>query len=158
MNATFESVVRFVNLAASGLVAGSLSFGKSPLLPGWEKEIPDRSTFSGSLSPTRHMPYAEAIGPVAIASSVILAVGTARRRTSGRLLDVLCAAGLAGVVATTTLGTVKLKRKIEEEKPLDYESASSKSLSRVWGRVNATRTALGVAAFLCAAASSATRR
>jgi len=153
MNKSLESVVRFVNLASSGLVAGSLGFGNSPLIPGWKDEIPaDRKAFP---EPVRNVRYVDAIGPIAVATSVILAVAPRQRPFIGRLLDAVSAFGLSGVLATTTLGTVRLTKKMAMETPVDYPSESSQSLTRSLSRVHAARMALGIGAFLCAAASSA---
>jgi len=152
MKNSIESVLRFVNLASSGLVAGSLSFGSSPLVPGWEYEkLPSPRRFE---EPVRHARYIDSIGPIAIASSVLLAVATRKRSVAGRILDAASAFGLAGVIATTTLGTVRIGRKLNEERPRDYAEESSETLTRSWKRVHSARTALGVSAFLCAAASS----
>lgn len=152
MKNSIESILRFVNLASAGLVAGSLSFGGSPLVPGWEGEVPFGSP--QLKEPHRHARYIDSIGPVAIVSSVLLAVGTKRRSSIGRVLDAVSAVGLAGVLATTTLGTVPIRKRINEEAPRDYATDSSEDLTRSWSRVHSTRTALGVSAFLCAAASS----
>src|SRR5215210_3306757 len=40
VNRSIESVLRFVNLTASGLLAGSLGFGEKALVPGWRQELP----------------------------------------------------------------------------------------------------------------------
>ena len=40
MNRKVESVLRFINLTASGLLAGSLGFGEKALVPGWREELP----------------------------------------------------------------------------------------------------------------------
>ena len=37
MNQTLESLLRFVNLTTSGLLAGSLGFGEQALVPGWQQ-------------------------------------------------------------------------------------------------------------------------
>lgn len=154
MNHSLESVVRFVNLTASGLLAGSLGFGRTPLVPGWEQELP------AGAEGKRQKPasgYFNAIGPIALATSVTLVVGARESGHARRTLDLLSTLSLAGVVAATTLGTVPLNRKMSAARPLDYPSDDTHALAKNWNRANALRLALGVSAFVCAVASSVIR-
>lgn len=151
MNHSFESVLRFVNLTSAGLLAGSLGFGRTALIPGWEKELP-ASKDGKHENPASA--YFNAIGPIALATSVSLAIGSRGTGATRRTLDVLSTLSLAGVVAVTTLGTVPLNRKMTEERPLDYPSDETKALAKNWNRANSVRMALGISAFLCAAAST----
>jgi hypothetical protein len=154
MNGATESMLRFIHLTSAGLLAGSLGFADTALVPGWEKERPENEM----QSMPQLLKYLNAIGPIAVASSVTLAIasrGTSPRR---RVLDVLSSIGLAGVLATTTLVTVPIGRKIGADRPLDYPSDARGALSRNWSRARSVRTALGVGAFLLAAASNAMRK
>ena len=156
MNRSFESVLRFVNLTTSGLLAGSLGFGESALTPGWEQE---RSRHSSG--PPRRDPFGQyfnAIGPVALVTALALVVGSGGRGKGAKLLDAVAALGQAGVLASTTLLTVPLNRKLELVAPVDYPSADSQSLTKNWARAHAVRTTLGITAFVCAVASTATRK
>lgn len=157
MNAGFEAGLRLLNVTSAGLLAGSLGFGGAVLVPGWEDERPQRRPFHPSPSPDWAQ-YFNAIGPVALASSALLAVASSGRPTAARVLDAISAAGLAGVVATTALVTVPLNRKIESERPSDYPDEQSWSMAKNFKRAHTIRTALGIGAFICAAASSAMRR
>ena len=74
MNRTLETAIRFVNLTASGLLAGSLGFGEAALVPGWQEELPRHR--SNVIEALRHLNYYNAIGPVALGTAVTLAVGT----------------------------------------------------------------------------------
>lgn len=149
-----ESVLRFVNLTATGLLAGSLGFGRSPLVPGWQGELPPTKMFE---SAGREIPYLDSIGPIAVASSLALTVGSRSRPILGKSLDLLATAAAAGVIVMTTLGTVRINRKLDGVHPLDYENESSYSLARTWGRAHVTRRVLGIGSFLCAAAASVIR-
>lgn len=155
MNPHIESLIRFVNLATSGLLAGSLGFGESALTPGWENEraLPPET----KPRPTEADKYFNAIGPIALATSMTLVVGAGKQGTSRRILDVLSAVGLAGVVATTLWGTVPINQELALQAPLDYPSQTNQSLARNWSRVHAVRTVLGISAFLCAAGSTVSR-
>ncbi|HEY5611326.1 MAG TPA: DUF1772 domain-containing protein [Thermoanaerobaculia bacterium] len=156
MNRSIESVLRFVNVTAAGLLAGSLGFGDVALVPGWEHERPrDRR---GLKTPPPPPKYFNAIGPVALATSLTLAIGSRNAPPSRRVLDLLSALGFAGVVGTTMLVTVPINRKLEEERPLDYVNDDSHALAKNWSRAQGARTALGVTAFLCAAASTVLRK
>lgn len=154
MNRSFESVLRFVNLTTSGLLAGSLGFGESALTPGWEQER-SRHALAGR-DPYRQ--YFNAIGPVALVSAVALAIGVGGRGRSGRLLDAIAAIGQAGVLASTTFLTVPLNKKLEMVAPVDYPSVDSQRVARNWDRAHAVRTGLGITAFVCAVASSAAHK
>lgn len=156
MNRSFESVLRFVNLTTSGLLAGSLGFGESALTPGWEKE---RSRHTSG--PIRHDPFGQyfnAIGPVALVSALALVVASSGRGRGAKLLDTVAALGQAGVLASTTLLTVPLNKKLELVAPVDYPNADSQNLTKNWVRAHAVRTALGITAFVCAVASTAARK
>lgn len=152
MNRSMESILRFVNLSCSGLLAGSLGFGNKPLTPGWEGEL--------TREEMRALPpkYYNAIGPLALATSLGIAIAGDRGNRSQRLLDLLAAAGFAGVVATTTLGTVPINRRFEESAPKDYPVEDTMTYSQQLSIAHTTRTALGVTAFLCAAAAAAMRK
>lgn len=152
MDRSIESVLRFVNLSCAGLLAGSLGFGKSALTPGWEGEL-GREQSEGATTPK----YYNAIGPLALATSIGLALGAQNTSRSRRTLDVVSAIGLVGVIATTTLGTVPINRQLEISAPSDYPRDEPMSLTKRWSRTHTTRTALGISAFLCAAASAALR-
>ena len=156
MNRTLESVLRFVNLTASGLLAGSLGFGESALTPGWEKEVSKRRT--ASLPMRKYAAYFNAIGPVALGTSVALAIGASGPQRPKRFLDVVSALGQAGVLASTTLLTVPLNEKLEHQAPVDYPSANTQSLAKNWRMAHDIRTALGVTSFLCSVASTTLRR
>ena len=83
MNRSVESILRFVNLTASGLLAGSLGFGEAALVPGWQRELP-----TGERLPSEALiPYFNAIGPVALGTAVTLAVGARNVRPMRRVLD-----------------------------------------------------------------------
>lgn len=152
MNRSLESVLRLINITSSGLLAGSLGFGNTALIPGWEDEIPrHHDAYRAAQSRTR---YFNAIGPAALATGLTLAIGARRASPARRILDIAAALSLAGVVGTTMLGTVPLNKKLDHSRPLDYPSQSSQSLARNWNRAHAMRTALGVSAFICAAAAN----
>lgn len=150
MNRSIESALRFVNLTTSGLLAGSLGFGGSALIPGWKEELPHRMRPVGSA-------YFDAIGPVALGTAVTLAIGTRGDSAIKRVLDAAAVIGLAGVLASTIMVTVPINRELETQPANDYPSEKSQSLVRNWSRAHAIRTTLGVGAFLCAAAASVTR-
>ena len=157
MNRSIETVLRFVNLTASGLLAGSLGFGDSALTPGADNENP--VDYPGEDEPDTFAPYFNAIGPIALVSAMALAVGAGNRGRGGKLLDAVAAVGQAGVLATTTFLTVPLNKKFETLAPVDYpRSVSHAQLNRTFNRAHATRTALGIAAFVCAVASTAMRK
>lgn len=157
MNRSIENVLRFVNLTAAGLLAGSLGFGDSPLTPGAE---PEHGTgYPGNDEGDRVSPYFNAIGPIAMVSAMALAVGAGNRGRSGKMLDAVSAVGQAGVLATTTFLAVPLNKKFETLAPVDYpRSISHAQLNRTFNRAQAWRTGLGVAAFICAVASTAMRK
>lgn len=155
MNRSIESILRFVNLTASGLLAGSLGFGDAALMPGWEHELSNRDQRrSTDLSVSA---YFNAIGPVALGTAVTLAVGSSERPVK-RLLDAATAVGLAGVLATTLMVTVPINKELEQQPASDYPSARSQTLTRNWSRAHAVRTTLGIGAFVCAVASNLARR
>lgn len=150
MNRSIESAFRFVHLTSSGLLAGSLGFGGSALIPGWEEELPmERRTEAA-----RTLKAFNAIGPTALATSLALLVASRRGGGLRKALDAGAAASLAGVLGATFLGTVPINRKIYEGQPVDYPSDSSLSQAKSWSRVHSIRTALGVAAFICAAGAT----
>jgi negative regulator of sigma E activity len=153
MNRTIESVLRFVNLTASGLLAGSLGFGEAALVPGWQRELP-RGETRPRFEPLKNLPYFNAIGPVALGSAVTLAVAGRGLHPARRMLDVATAIGLAGVLATTIMVTVPINKQLEAQPPADYPSAQSHSLARNWSRAHAVRTSLGIGAFVCAIVSN----
>ena len=157
VNRRLESLLRFVNLTTSGLLAGSLGFGEAALVPGWQNEIP-RDAKRKPLDALRAVNYFDAIGPVALASAVTLVVGSRGTGSTRRVLDTASAVGLAGVLATTMMVTVPINKKLETQPASDYASEDSKSLSRNWSRAHAVRTTLGVGAFLCAVASNLAHR
>ncbi|HVT04746.1 MAG TPA: DUF1772 domain-containing protein [Thermoanaerobaculia bacterium] len=150
MNRAAETLLRFVNLTASGLLAGSLGFGEAILTPGSREERTRRLEEKSS----NENAYFNAIGPIALATSVTLAVASRGRASTRKVLDVASALGLAGVLATTTLVTVPLNKKIEVTAPVDYPDGGSRTLIRNFGRAHAIRTVLGISAFVCAVASS----
>lgn len=155
MNNSIESLLRLVNLTTSGLLAGSLGFGENALTPGWESERP---TAEQEQQQTELARYLNAIGPIALASSLALAVAGSNRSVTRKTLDAASAVGLAGVLGTTILVTVPISKKLDTAVPVDYESEETASLNRNWSRAHAVRTALGIGAFLCAAASNVMRR
>lgn len=152
MNRSLESVLRFVNLATSGLLAGSLGFGEAALVPGWQEELP-REGKRRPLEALRAANYYNAIGPVALATAVTIAVGS-RSSAARRALDSGAALGLAGVLAATVMVTVPINKRLEAQPAADYASENSKSMVRNWSRAHAVRTTLGVSAFLLAVASN----
>lgn len=152
MNRTLESVLRFVNLTASGLLAGSLGFGDVALVPGWKEEMPRNP--ARPLDPVKSASYFDAIGPLALGSAVTLAVAAKGPGHTKRVLDSASAVALAGVLATTIMVTVPINRELEAQPPTDYPSDKSQSLARNWVRAHAVRTTLGIGAFVCAVAAS----
>ena len=148
MNRSIESALRFINLTTSGLLAGSLGFGGAALVPGWKEELPEK------MRPMRTTDYFDAIGPVALGSAVTLAIATRGEHPIRRILDAAAAVGLAGVLASTIMVTVPINRELEAQPATDYPSEKSQSLVRNWGRAHTLRTALGIGAFICAAAAS----
>jgi uncharacterized membrane protein len=155
MHRTIESLLRFVNLTASGLLAGSLGFGDAALVPGWQQEVPRES--AGNVE-TPVAKYFDAIGPLALASAVALAVASRGNGAFRRTMDAASAVGLAGVLGTTIMVTVPINRELEAEPARDYASDRSRSLVRSWSRAHAVRTTLGVSAFICAVASNLASR
>jgi hypothetical protein len=146
MNRTVESMLRFVHLTSSGLLAGSLGFGGSALFPGWEEELPAERKSEAA----RTLKAFNAIGPTALASSVALLVAGKRGDGFRRVLDAGAAASLAGALGATLLGTVPANRRISLEHPRDYPSDDRMSQSKLWARAHALRTTLGVTAFVMA--------
>jgi hypothetical protein len=153
MNRTVESLLRFVNLTSSGLLAGSLGFGQSPLVPGWQQELP-RKTMAARFQPVKSIPYYNAIGPVALGSAVTLAVAGRGLHPVRRLLDAAAAVGLAGVLAATIMVTVPANKRLEEQAATDYPSDESHSLVRNWSVAHKFRTSLGIASFVFAVVSN----
>ena len=151
MNHRVESLLRFVNLTTSGLLAGSLGVGEAALVPGWQEELPRQSPRFDVL---KNLPYYNAIGPVALGTAVTLAVAGRGSHPLRRLLDAATAVGLAGVLAATIMVTVPINKELEEQPPADYPSDHSQSLARNWVRAHAVRTSLGIGAFVCAVASN----
>ena len=157
MNRSIESILRFVNLTTSGLLAGSLGFGEKALVPGWRNELPShRDRLHHSIEALRNFDYFDAIGPLALGTAVTLAVGGGDRRPIKRALDTATALGLAGVLAATIMVTVPINKELEQQPPTDYPSVRSQSLARNWSRAHAVRTTLGISAFVCAVASNIT--
>jgi len=156
LNRTLESILRFVNLATSGLLAGSLSFSDVALVPGWKNELPRHKM--SNLDKLKTANYFEAIAPVALGTAVTLAVGSRMHGTTRRLLDAASAVALAGVLATTVMVTVPINKELETQPADDYPSASSLSKAKNWSRAHAVRTTLGIGAFLCAVASNLANR
>lgn len=155
LNRNLESTLRFVNLTASGLLAGSLGFSDVALIPGWKNEL-TRDRVS-TLDKLKTANYFEAIGPVALGTAVTLAVGS-REGWRKRVLDAASAVGLAGVLAMTMMVTVPINRELEAQPPTDYPSDRSLSMSKSWSRAHAVRTTLGIGAFICAVASNLARK
>src|ERR1051326_7869137 len=77
MNRSLETALRFVNLTPAGLLAGSLGFGEAALVPGWQHELSRESKLK-PFDALKAMNYFNAIGPVALARAVRLAVRSAR--------------------------------------------------------------------------------
>ena len=152
MNRSIESALRFVNLTAAGLLAGSLGFGEAALVPGWQDERAEVDAKPAATGPFN------AIGPVALATSLTLAIASRQHSSVSRSLDVLSTLGLAGVLAATTLVTVPLNRELLQREPVDYPQEESETMARNWDRAHAVRTALGISAFVCAVASSIVQR
>jgi len=151
MNRSIESILRFVNVTASGLLAGSLGFGGAALMPGWEHEVSSREPRPyGGMSTG----YFNAIGPVALGTAVTLAVGSRQVRPFKRVLDAATVVGLAGVLAATVMVTVPINRELDAQPASDYPSDRQHSLTRNWSRAQAVRTTLGIGAFVCAVASN----
>jgi len=156
VNRTIESALRFVNLTAAGLLAGSLGFGDAALVPGWKEELP--STDDGRpLDPLKTASYFNAIGPVALGTAVTLAIA-APGGAARRLLDSAAAVGLAGVLAATIMVTVPINKELEAQPASDYPSEDRTSLVKNWSRAHAVRTTLGIGAFVCAVAASSMSR
>jgi uncharacterized membrane protein len=157
MNRNLESVLRFVNLTASGLLAGSLGFGEAALVPGWKEELP-RDQARRAFDALRELDYFNAIGPLALGTAVTLAVASRGVNPMRRILDAGAAVALAGVVGATVMLTVPINKELEAQAAADYPSDRSQSLTRNWSRAHAIRTSLGVSAFVCAVASTVTGR
>jgi hypothetical protein len=156
VNRSIESILRFVNLTASGLLAGSLGFGEKALVPGWRAELPrHRDRLHHPIETLKNIDYFNAIGPLALGTAVTLAVGSREKRLK-RTLDAAAAVGLAGVLAATIMVTVPINKQLEQQPPTDYPSDRSHSLARNWSRAHAVRTTLGISAFVCAVASNLT--
>jgi Domain of unknown function (DUF1772) len=154
VNRSVESLLRFINLTASGLLAGSLGFGEAALVPGWQRELP-----SGERLPSEALiPYFNAIGPVALGTAVTLAVGARHVRPMKRVLDAATAVSLAGVLAATIMVTVPINKELEAQPASDYPSERSQSLVRNWSRAHAVRTTLGIGAFVCAVVANLANR
>ncbi|HEV7920311.1 MAG TPA: DUF1772 domain-containing protein [Thermoanaerobaculia bacterium] len=152
MNRNLEAALRFVNLTASGLLAGSLGFGEAALVPGWQEELPHEDPAAPPVN------YFNAIGPVALATAVTLAVAARGVPVTRRVLDAASAVGLAGVLAATVMVTVPINKELEAQGPTDYASDRSQSLTRNWRRTHAVRTTLGIGAFVCAVASNLAKK
>ena len=153
MNRTIESALRFINLTAAGLLAGSLGFGEAALVPGWAEELPSRDGHSHG--PLTIASYFNAIGPVALGTAVTLAIAAPRGGgPARRILDSASAVGLAGVLAATIMVTVPINKELEAQPASDYPSEKSQSLVKNWSRAHAVRTTLGIGAFVCAVAAS----
>ena len=154
MNRSVESILRFVNLTASGLLAGSLGFGEAALVPGWQRELPTGERFPSEAL----FPYFNAIGPVALGTAVTLAVGARHVHPMKRVLDAATAVSLAGVLAATIMVTVPINKELEAQPASDYPSERSQSLVRNWSRAHAVRTTLGIGAFVCAVVANLANR
>jgi len=155
VNRNIESVLRFVNLTSSGLLAGSLGFGEAALVPGWQNELARESSRADALKTAA---YFNAIGPVALGTAVTLAVASRGVGTARRMLDAAAAVGLAGVLAATVMVTVPINKELDQQPATDYPSDRSMSLVKNWSRAHAVRTTLGVGAFICAVASNLSAR
>jgi uncharacterized membrane protein len=154
VNRTIESALRFINLTAAGLLAGSLGFGEAALVPGWADELPTKDG-GHTRGPISIAGYFNAIGPVALGTAVTLAIGSSRGGGPGRrILDAASAVGLAGVLAATIMVTVPINQELEAHPASDYPSEKSQSLVKNWSRAHAVRTSLGIGAFVCAVAAS----
>lgn len=150
MNRSIESALRFVNLTAAGLLAGSLGFGDAALVPGWKEELPREDG-----QPANIAVWFDAIGPLALGSAVTLAIAAPRGDgPARRILDSAAAVGLAGVLAATMMVTVPINKELEAQPATDYPSDRSHSLVKSWSRAHAVRTTLGIGAFVCAVAAS----
>jgi hypothetical protein len=157
VNRTIESALRFINLTAAGLLAGSLGFGDVALVPGWKEELPAKD--GRPLDPVKTASYFDAIGPLALGTAVTLAIGGSRNGSvTRRLLDSASAVGLAGVLAATIMVTVPINKELEAQPATDYPSDRSQSLVKNWSRAHAVRTSLGIGAFMCAVAASNMRK
>lgn len=152
MNRSIESLLRFVNLTTSGLLAGSLGFGEAALVPGWQQEIPRENP--RPLDRIKAANYFNAIGPVALGTAVTLAVASRGVPPTRRILDAASAVGLAGVLAATILVTVPTNQELEAHPAADYPSDHAQGLAKNWSRAHAVRTTLGIGAFVCAVASN----
>jgi uncharacterized membrane protein len=156
LNRSLESMIRFVNLTAAGLLAGSLGFGEAALVPGWKEELP-REKKMHPFDALKTANYFNAIGPVALGTAVTLAVAASRGNTPiRRALDSAAALGLAGVLAATIMVTVPINKELDEQPATDYPSDRSQSLVKNWSRAHAVRTTLGIGAFVCAVAANMT--
>jgi uncharacterized membrane protein len=152
LNRSIESLLRFVNLTTSGILAGSLGFGEAALVPGWQEELPRDHT-----TPAFEAKFFNAIGPVALASAITLAIAAKGEGALRRTLDAAAVVGLAGVLASTVMVTVPINRELEAQPASDYASERTGSLARNWARAHAVRTSLGLGAFICAVAANLAR-
>lgn len=154
MNRAIESALRFVNLTAAGLLAGSLGFGNAALVPGWKEELPVKDG-APPLDPLKTASYFNAIGPVALGTAVTLAIAAPRGTgPARRILDSASAISLAGVLAATVMVTVPINKELEAQPATDYPSEKSQTMVKNWTRAHAVRTTLGIGAFVCAVAAS----
>ena len=151
MNRSIESVLRFVNLTTSGLLAGSLGFGEAALVPGWHHELPRAQ--AEPIDVLKRTYYFNAIGPVALGSAITLAIAARDVSPVKRVLDAASAVGLVGVLAATVMVTVPINKELENEPARDYPSERV-NLVKNWSRAHAVRTTLGIGAFICAVASN----
>lgn len=154
MNRSIESLLRFVNLTTSGILAGSLGFGEAALVPGWQEEIPREK--GGRPIDAMRVNYFNAIGPVALGTAVTLAVAARNVTPTRRILDAASAIGLVGVLAATVMVTVPANQELEAGPAADYPSDHAHGLVKTWSRAHAVRTTLGIGAFVCAVASNLT--
>ena len=153
LSPSIESALRFINLTAAGLLAGSLGFGDAALVPGWKDELP--RNVRRPLDPIKTASYFDAIGPLALGTAITLAVAAPRGSAAvRRVLDATSAVALAGVLAATVMVTVPVNRELEAQPATDYPSDRSQNLTKSWSRAHAVRTTLGIGAFVCAVAAS----
>ena len=122
------------------------------------REVAETPRESRRRSAEQTAKYLNAIGPIALASSLALAVGSTDRSGTAKALDAISAVGLAGVLGTTMLVTVPITRKLDVSRPIDYADDDTATMNRNFHRAHALRTAFGISAFICAAASNILRK
>src|SRR3989442_14458795 len=102
MNRSIESILRFVNVTTSGLLAGFLGFCEAALMPGGGYELPSRSDRRAADLAIKR--YFNAIGPVALGTAGALPPGS----PGGRPKESLFRTGTARALRRGVRGRAQL--------------------------------------------------